>query len=132
MYYSNSLCQKQSFTDLLTYLLHTLSWKFQLQFPKKCLKWWIELLQICTASMIDKLLLQYFLSNFFTLFYAFLHRWSNVLHAIWCTRKWEFFHSLYIYQRSSSFWDAVNSSQENTELVLVKFWRISVIGCIPF
>ena len=26
---------------------------------------------------------------------------------------------LYIYQRSSSFWDAVNSSQENTELVLV-------------
>ena len=111
---------------------HTLIPKCQLKFPKKYLKWWIELLQICTASMIHRLLVQYFLSNFFTVFCAFLHRRSNVTHAIWCTRKWESFHSVYIYQRSSSFWDAVNSSQKNTELVLVKFWRASVISCILF
>ena len=60
---------------------HTLIPKFQLQFPKKYL-WWIELLQICTASVIHRLLVQYFLSNFFTLFCAFSHH----LHSRMCIR----------------------------------------------
>ena len=76
---------------------HTLIPKFQLQFPKKYLKRWTELLQICTTSMIYWLLVLYFLSNFLTLFCAFLHRWSNVTHAIWWSRKWESFHCVYIY-----------------------------------
>ena len=65
---------------------HTLIPKFQLQFPKKYLKWWMELLQICTASMIHRLLVQYFLSNFFTLSCAFSHH----LHSRMCIRIYIF------------------------------------------
>ena len=46
----------------------------------------MELLQICTASMIHRLLVQYFLSNFFTLSCAFSHH----LHSRMCIRIYIF------------------------------------------